>query len=246
MRISERVRLVGGGEMGFQTSHRLDCNVFLLDGGAEHALIDAGSGVEPERIVSNIERAGVSTDRVKYLLLTHTHGDHAAGARFFRDLLGVEVTCPKEATPWLEQGDLEKTSVRLAREAGVYPEGFRYDPCPVASPVADNDTITVGDMELRVIETPGHSRGHISYLWTEDGHSALFGGDTVFSGGRILVQNIWDCSLQDYSKTVRKLDGLHVDRLYPGHGPFLLSEAYRHIRRANLVFENLGVPPNLL
>ena len=245
MQISERVRLVGSGELGFQTSHPLDCNVFLLDGGTEHALIDAGSGVEPERIVTNVERAGVPTDRVKHLLLTHAHGDHAAGARFFRDRLGVEVTCPEEAVPWLEQGDLEKTSLRLAKEAGVYPEDFRYDPCPVASAVADDHTITVGDLELRVLETPGHSRGHVSYLWTEDGRSSLFGGDTVFAGGKILIQNIWDCSLQDYAGTVRKLDGLRLDRLYPGHGPFLLSGAHRHVRRANVQFENLGVPPNI-
>jgi hypothetical protein len=36
MQISERVRLVGSGELGFQTSHPLDCNVFLLNGGTEH------------------------------------------------------------------------------------------------------------------------------------------------------------------------------------------------------------------
>ena len=35
MQISERVRLVGSGELGFQTSHPLDCNVFLLDGGTD-------------------------------------------------------------------------------------------------------------------------------------------------------------------------------------------------------------------
>jgi glyoxylase-like metal-dependent hydrolase (beta-lactamase superfamily II) len=245
VQISERVRLVGSGKNGFQTSHPLDCNVFLLDGGTEHALIDAGSGVEPERIAASIEDAGVPADRVKHLLLTHAHGDHAAGARYFRDLLGVEVTCSKEAAPWLEQGDVEKTSIRVAIEAGVYPDGFRFDPCPVASPVADNDKIPVGNLELRVLETPGHSRGHVSYLWMEDGHSSLFGGDTVFAGGKILIQNIWDCSLQEYAKTARKLDGLRLDSLYPGHGPFLLSRAHRHIEQAHSHFQSLRVPPNL-
>lgn len=246
MQISERVRLVGSGRMGFEASHPLDCNVFLLDGGTEHALIDAGSGVEPERIFANIEHAGVPLDRVKCLLLTHAHGDHAAGARFFRDRLGVEVTCPQESAPWLERGDEEKTSLALARRAGIYPEDFRYEPCPVASSVANDETIKVGDLELRVIETPGHSKGHVSYLWTEDGQTALFGGDTVFAGGRILIQNIWDCSLQDYAETVRNLDSLRLDRLYPGHGPVLLSEAHVHVDLANLKFDSLGVPPNLM
>lgn len=246
MQISDRVRLVGSGRMGFGASHPLDCNVFLLDGGTEHALIDAGSGIEPERIVANIERAGVSPDQVKHLLLTHAHGDHAAGARFFRDRLGLEVTCPAEAVPWLEQGDLEKTSVAAAMGTGFYPEDFGYDPCPVASPVADGDTVAVGDLELRVLDTPGHSRGHVSYLWAESGQTALFGGDAAFAGGRILIQNIWDCSLQEYAATIHRLDGLDLHRLYPGHGPVLLSEAREHVRSAHLAFENLAVPPNLM
>ena len=61
--------------MGFLASHPLDCNVFLLDGSTEHTLIDAGSGVEPKRIVANIEGAGVPPGRVKHVLLTHAHGD---------------------------------------------------------------------------------------------------------------------------------------------------------------------------
>jgi hydroxyacylglutathione hydrolase len=246
LQISDRVRLVGSGRMGFGASHPLDCNVYLLDGGTELALIDAGSGIEPERIIANIERAGVPLDRVKHLILTHAHGDHAAGARFFRDRIGVEVTCPEESAPWLERGDLEKTSVGAAMGTGFYPEDFRYDPCPVASPVADGDTVVVGDLELRVLETPGHSRGHASYLWTEDGRAALFGGDAVFAGGRILIQNIWDCSLQDYAATINRLDDLHLDRLYPGHGPVLLSGAHEQVVLANSKFENLDVPPNLI
>ena len=150
------------------------------------------------------------------------------------------------SAPWLERGDLEKTSVRAAMGTGFYPEDFRYDACPVASPVAEGDTVVVGDVELRVLETPGHSRGHVSYLWTEDGQTALFGGDAVFAGGRILIQNIWDCSLQEYAATIGRLDGLGLDRLYPGHGPVLLSEAHEHVRPAHLAFENLGVPPNLM
>lgn len=245
MRISERVSLVGSGALGFQISDPLDCNVFILDGGVECAMVDAGSGVDPERIVENAERSGVPMERVKHLLLTHVHGDHAAGARFFHDRFGLAVTCPAEAAPWLERGDTEKTSLDAAKAAGIYPQDFVFDPCPVRSPVRENDVVRVGHLELRVIETPGHSRGHVGYLWTQDGSSSLFSGDSIFAGGRVVLQNIWDCSIQDYADTARKLNGLRLERLYPGHGPFLLSQAYRHIEQAHARFENLGVPPNL-
>lgn len=245
MRISEKVSLVGSGQLGFQISNPMDCNVFLLDGGAECALVDAGSGVEPERIVENVERCGVPMERVRHLLLTHVHGDHAAGAHFFQERFGLEVTCAAEAAPWLEQGDTERTSLAAAREAGIYPRDFTYAPCPVRSAVVENDVVKVGDLELAVLETPGHSRGHVGYLWTEAGSSALFSGDSIFAGGKVILQNIWDCSIQDYADTACKLNGLRVERLYPGHGPFLLSQAHQHIEQAHSHFQNLGVPPNL-
>ena len=103
----------------------------------------------------------------------------------------------------------------------------------------------MGDLELRVLEVPGHSRGHVGYLWTEDGSSALFSGDSIFAGGKVILQNIWDCSIQDYAATARKLNGLRVEKLYPGHGPFLLSQAHRHIEQADFRFRSLGVPPNV-
>ncbi len=245
MRISEKVSLVGSGQLGFQVSNPLDCNVFLLDGGVECALVDAGSGLEPERIVENVERCGVSMERVGHLLLTHVHGDHAAGAHFFQERFGLEVTCAAEAAPWLEQGDTERTSLAAAREAGIYPRDFAYAPCTVRSAVVENDVVKVGDLELTVLETPGHSRGHVGYLWAEAGSSALFSGDSIFAGGKIILQNIWDCSIGDYADTARKLNGLRVERLYPGHGPFLLSQAHRHIEQADSYFQSLGIPPNL-
>jgi hydroxyacylglutathione hydrolase len=246
MRISENVTLVGSGQLGFEISHPMDCNVFLLDGGTEYALVDAGSGIEPERLVRNIEQASISMEQVKYLLLTHVHGDHAAGASFFHNRFGMEVVCSVEAAPWLEQGDMEKTSLLVAKQAGVYPEDFTFEPCPVASAVVEGDVVEVGSLNLEVLETPGHSRGHISFLWDDAGASSLFAGDTVFAGGRIITQLIWDCSIQDYAQTTRKLNQLCLDRLYPGHGSFLLSRAYQHIDQANAYFEKLQIPPNLV
>jgi glyoxylase-like metal-dependent hydrolase (beta-lactamase superfamily II) len=135
--------------------------------------------------------------------------------------------------------------LKAAKEAKVYPEDFAFKPCAVESPVEENDVVKVGELELKVLKTPGHSRGHVCYLWTDNGYSSLFSGDTVFAVGKVVIQNIWDCSIQDYADTTRKLSGLRIDRLYPGHGPFLLSQAYQHIERANQHFESLGVPPNL-
>jgi glyoxylase-like metal-dependent hydrolase (beta-lactamase superfamily II) len=246
MRINDRVVLAGSGLLGFHTSNDLDCNLYLLDAGSECALIDAGSGRDPARIVANIEAAGVDPSCVRTVLLTHAHGDHAAGARYFHDNFDAQVMCAGEAAPWVENAEVERVSLPQAQEAGIYPADFEFPSCPITRRLNDGDLVRVGEIELKVLETPGHSRGHLSYLWNDGACSALFGGDVVFAGGKIVLQNTWDCSIQDYAATMARLHDLHLDRLYPGHGVFLLSEAYVDIERAHDKFSKLGLPGNLV
>lgn len=245
MKIADRIYLVGSGKFGMELSDPTDCNVYLLDGGGECALIDAGGGIDPERIVENIRQDGFSMDRIRYCLITHAHADHAAGARFFHDNYGIEVIMAQEAAPWLESGDVQKTSVEQAKRGGVYPADYRFPACPVARAVTDGERIAVGEIELTVIDSPGHSRGHVCYLWETAGRRSLFAGDTVFAGGKVVVQYVWDCIIAEYADTVGKLHELNIERLFPGHGPFLLSRAHAHIAKAHQCFERLEIPPNL-
>lgn len=227
-----------------EISHPLDCNVYLLDGGGRYALIDAGCGIESERIAGNIEQLGIPKDRVDLLILTHAHGDHAAGARYFRDYYGLQVAVSDEAAPWLEQGDRNKTSVDLAVKGGMYPPNYRYEACPVDIRLRDLDTVTVGGVQILALETNGHSRGHLSFYWEDGSRKSLFSGDAVFARGRVVLQNIWDCSIEQYAATMAKLHALQPDSLYAGHGPFLLNNAHRHIESAVQCFDKLGIPPN--
>ena len=80
MKITEQVYAVGGGHAGLGISNAYDCNVFLIDGGSELALIDAGCGYDVEPILGNIRSAGFEPTRVRRLLLTHAHADHCGGA----------------------------------------------------------------------------------------------------------------------------------------------------------------------
>ncbi|GAA3409512.1 MBL fold metallo-hydrolase [Paenibacillus hodogayensis] len=245
MRISSRVTMVGSGRHGLQMTHLIDCNVYLLDGGSECALIDAGGGVEPERIEARIAAAGVEPERITKLLLTHAHGDHAAGARHFRDRYGAELIAAEEAAPWIESGDMEKNSLLAAIRVGIYPADYRFPPCPVDRAVKEGDRIRVGELELKVLETPGHSLGHVSYLWDGEDGRAIFAGDVIFAGGRIVLQSTWDCSIQDYARTTAKLHELRLDALYAGHGAPVVKEAHRHVERAHECFQRLDLPPNL-
>jgi hydroxyacylglutathione hydrolase len=145
----------------------------------------------------------------------------------------------------LEQGDMDKTSLNVAKRAGIYPQDFSFPACPVSRSLRENDVIQVGDLELRVLETPGHSSGHLSFLLDELGTSCLFSGDVVFSCGKIYIQNVWDCSIQEYAKSIAKLNQLSINRLFPGHGACILSQGQEHIEMAQQYFDRLEVPPNL-
>lgn len=245
MQLNQRVHLVGSGGSGLRFTHRLDCNVYLLDGGSELALIDAGGGMEPERIVAQIENSGFDLRNLSTLLLTHAHGDHAAGARFWHNNFGTEVLCSAQAKPWLENADREKISLTAAIAAGIYPEDYPFPPCPIARGLNENDEIRIGEVVLRILETPGHARGHLSFLLEESGNRALFCGDLIFAGGKISLLNTWDCSIPEYSASVRKLHELNLDGIFPGHGAPLLSGAQRDIERAHSRFQKLGVPSTL-
>lgn len=245
MKINERVMLIGSGQHGFRMSNDWDCNVYLLDAGGEYIMIDAGGGIEPERIVQRMEKYEIALDQVKTLLLTHVHADHAGGAHYFQEKYGMQIIASEEAAPWLEAADGDRTSVAPAIAAGIYPADYSFIACPVHRRVREGDVIMAGDISLQVLETPGHSRGHVSYLWEEDGKKFLFSGDTVFAGGKVVIQNVWDCIIPEYAETVHKLHLLSIDGLFPGHGVFLLEGADRHIAMAHESFATLNIPPNL-
>lgn len=245
MKITDRIHLVGSGQMGFSMTDDYDCHVYLVDGGGEYALIDAGGGRDIERIIAQIQADGLSPQRVRTLLLTHAHADHAAGAAAFRERLGVQVVASPVAARYIREGDERSISLDEARQAGIYPLDFRLTPCPIDEEVTDGSIIRVGDVSFEVIETPGHASGHVSYVLRRGDQLDLFCGDAVFFGGRILLQGTWDCSVQDSIRSIERLAALSPDGLYPGHLSFSVHAGHRQIDKAMQSIRNLLPPPQM-
>lgn len=245
MKLTDTVYLVGSGSWGFGSSDEYDCHVYLVDGGEELALVDAGGGRNSEAILENIRADGLPLDRVRYLLLTHGHADHAGGAAGLRERLGLQVMASREIAEIIRKGDESAISLDSARVSGGYPSDFRFRPCPVNRELRQGDTIQLGRCALSVIETPGHSRGCISFWMEDKGRRYLFCGDSLFFGGKVALQNIPDCNLADSLATIRKLGELPVDVFLPGHLCISLSSGYRHIESALAVLARLGVPPSI-
>jgi hydroxyacylglutathione hydrolase len=247
MKLADRIHLVGSGSFGFDLTDPFDCHVYLLDGGDELALVDVGAGMGTEAIVENVRREGFDPERVRHLILTHAHGDHAGGAARMRRLLGgTAVHLSRDRAEALREGDERAVSIDLAKQVGIYPPDYTLEPCDVDVELADGDTIRVGDLALQVLDTPGHADGHVSLLLEHGGRRSLFAGDAVFFGGKILLQAIHDCRLDAEIETLRKLRGLRVDALLPGHLAHSLNGGQRHIERANEVLDRLLIPEQMV
>lgn len=246
VRLTERISVVGGGATGLGISHPLDPNVYLLSGGDELALIDAGSGLGEEELLANVRSLGHDPEKIRHIFLTHAHADHAGGAATLAEMLDARVYLSGAEREALESADEDALGLTIARRNGYYPEDYRLSPCKVHEALFGGERLGCGDLELRVLATPGHSAGSVCYLTdTEDG-PALFAGDTVFAGGKISLLVCPGSDLLAMAESVGKLGGLGIAALLPGHGLFPLRGGQEHIDQAIRTFDSMVPPGSIL
>ena len=145
MRLTEDVYLVGGGDYGFNLSHRLDCHVYAIDAGDEIVLVDAGFAAEPDEILDLMRADGLDPARVSRIVITHYHADHAGGCAGMVRATGAELWAPTEAAEAIRTGDADQIGLTWAQSFGFYPADYvwkawrgrpRNSPTATASPLA--------------------------------------------------------------------------------------------------------------
>ena len=248
MKLTPDLTLVGSGNFGFNITSALDCHVYLIDGGDQLALVDAGIGGtvgNTDLILETIASDGYDPARIERLLITHYHADHAGGAAEVRERLGCSVHGSPLTATTLETADEAQNSLTAAKAVGFYPAEYQFRPCPCTGDLIEGESFAVGRLRVTPYDTPGHADGHVSLLVEGGERTYLVQGDVVFFGGTILAQSTHDCSIQKYAASVAKLNQLEFDALLPGHLGISLRNGKRHIEAAHAVFSTLGVPRNL-
>lgn len=243
LKLLDGVYIVASGRLGLSLTNEYDCTVVLVAGEGDSVLVDAGSGLAPELVLSEI--AAADAPPVSRILLTHAHADHAAGAAGLARRLGAQVWASSLVADILEAADEERAGLVGAREAGVYPDTVTIEPTPVARRLGC-ERLDVGGLPIDVLETPGHAAGHLSYLIHHPAGRVLLSGDAVFARGRVVVLGTPDCDLRGLAASVELLAAVQPDVLVAGHGEPVLHGAARHVRSAADAFRRGAVPPGFM
>ncbi len=221
MKLTERVYLVGGSGYGLSPSG--DCNIYLVNGGEELALIDTGDNLDVQYIMDNIRKDGLDPRRITKTLITHCHFDHIGGNYEIKEETGTDILCHlADREPIEKLNDLSLYD--MAQQWGL-----EFKAAPIDGTVEDGDMIKVGDIELQVVHNPGHTPGCISFVLEEDGVKSLISGDIAGASGRLGYINGPGFNLDDWKKSIKKLIDLKPHRMFPGHGTFLLADATSHL-----------------
>lgn len=246
MKLTDDVYLVGGGDYGFNLTHRLDCHTYLIDGGGELALVDAGFGPGTEEILGLIRADGFDPADISKIFITHYHADHAGGSAAMKRATGARVCAGVEAAPTMRAADADQIGLTWAQSFGFYPADYVLEPVEVDIEFSDGDRFTIGELEIEAVATPGHCMGHYCMRLFGRDRTYLFASDAVFWGGAIILQNVRDSNLQQYAESCNKIANLEWEALLPGHHIISLRNGHRHAETAANDFNRIGLPRDLL
>ena len=239
--LNQSISLVGSGELGL--THHLDAHVYLFSSGDEYALVDSGAGVEMDDLLANIHGVIGRSGTLRYVLLTHCHGDHAGGvARIHSEFPAAVILASEFEARLLAEGSEFELGLTQAKYAGTYPPDYIFRHTPGARAAGHQEIFELGSLCIQALYTPGHTKGSVCYLVQGD-YPTLFSGDTVFWGGLIQLMNTPGSEMADYRASAQLLAALDAEALLPGHGLCVLRHARAHLEKMGEYFRRSGPPP---
>ena len=157
-----------------------------------------------KKLCSVVEQSGIS---LEYIILTHGHVDHIGGVEDYRKKFPqIKVVAAKAELEMLKNPDFNMSSMMGMSPVSLVPDVT----------VVEGDCISVGDIDMRFVMTPGHSPGGMCIII--DKEKVVFSGDTLFAQS-IGRTDFPGCSFEKLINSIKeKLFILDDDTVvYPGH-----------------------------
>ena len=183
---------------GYQT------NCYTVQSGEHLWVVDAG--FEPEPLLQLIDETGLTPEAI---VLTHAHSDHIAGIRqVLESYPDVPIWIATEEERWLADPELNLSAYL----------GLGVTAPPASRLLNDGDELKLGQTTWRVLHTPGHSPGGLTFVCDE--HGVAIAGDALFANS-IGRTDFPGSSHEQLVESIRtKLYALPDEtRVLPGHGP---------------------------
>ena len=201
--------------------------------GKNVCLIDAGVWATAPLLQNYLKQIGRSPEEVSMVPLTHAHPDHIGGCLAIKKASNAPFYAHRGDRPWIE--DIEKQY----RERPI-PNLFELieGPVPISRELKEGDTLSRDQGKtIRVLETPGHSVGSLSFLLEEEG--VLITGDAIPAAGSLPIYVDPQASVQSIQK-LRKVPGVKC-LLSAWHEPIYGDQIHATMEEGIRSFDRIDV-----
>jgi glyoxylase-like metal-dependent hydrolase (beta-lactamase superfamily II) len=202
---SEIIRIVGGRSASY-----------LIKSEGRNILVDSSVSFVRSKILKRLEKLQVNN--LDLLVLTHSHFDHSANAKFFQEYFNVKVLIHNKETGFLSDGVtvspagtnfITKPLMRFLQKKRI--SRINYEPC-IADVIIEDYTVPFVECNIKIIHTPGHSCGSVCVIVDDD---IAIVGDTMFgifpgtafppfADNTALLMNSWDILLKTNCRAISR------------------------------------------
>ena len=207
-------------------------------------IIEGGTGPTFQIIVEQVKSVGIDPEKIKYILLTHTHADHIGGVPHFkREWPHIKLLASPNAANILKKKELINEFIlvdtgiaqlmKAKDEIEQLPPALEEYSFEVDSTIKEEDKIDLGnDVVWDVYDTPGHSPCQIALFEEKEGTLVVGDATGFYVPEKDAFWPNYFVSLVDYCNSIRKLASLPAKRAVLSHNCVVEGDVDKHLKKA--------------